>query len=267
MASLSRGGRQAIHFVDNCACACCAAVQKLFLLLFYEGSTEQLRARAVPVLQEAYTQLLEGAYLDRLQTTAPGTLGGFTGGPGQAGAPAPGDAGGERPGGPTLPPSGPDTARPGDRDRGEGATSSVGEVTSPGTHEAAGEGPSSPGETRPPLARKRRVKEEPSTEEEKEARSGRDRRRRRDSGERRGRERTRAKTGEAEKTKRSEEPKPSRREGLLLRRRQRRRRIEQWPVTQAPKGEGAKKVLPGESGEDEEGGKAEKAKSKKKGRS
>ena len=81
MASSSRGGRQAIHFVDDCACACCAAVQKLFLLLFYEGSTEQLRARAVPVLQQAYTQLLEGAYLDRLQTTDLGTPGGSQEGP------------------------------------------------------------------------------------------------------------------------------------------------------------------------------------------
>ena len=133
----------------------------------------------------------------------------------EAGAPAPGEVGGERPGGPTLPPSGPSAVRPGEREQGDGATSSVGEVASPGTHEAAGEGPISPGETRPPLARKWRVKEEPSPEEEEETHTGRDRRRRRDSGERRERERTRTRTSEAAKAKKSEQPKPSRREEVF----------------------------------------------------
>ena len=59
------------------------------------------------------------------------------------------------------------------------------------------------------------MKVEPSTEEEKEARSGRERRRRRDSGDRLGRDRTRVKTEEREKSRRSEEPKPSRREELF----------------------------------------------------
>lgn len=107
MASSALGGRRPTHVVDQCRCPCCQVVERLFLLLFHEGSTNQLRARATPILQGAYTsytQILEHAYLDPLRSEAPGEAGAPAGGAGPPGPPGgalPEATYGERPGGPT----------------------------------------------------------------------------------------------------------------------------------------------------------------------
>ena len=41
MASWPVGGWRPAHFVDNCRCPCCQAIERLFLVLFYEGSSAQ----------------------------------------------------------------------------------------------------------------------------------------------------------------------------------------------------------------------------------
>ena len=122
-----------------------------------------MRARATPILQGAYTQILEGAYLDRLRAEAPEGSGAPTGGevpPEQPGAQALGLRQREQ--------------SPARREEAPSSAAASGETkkeeTVP-TSDKKGTGE----ENRPPLARRKRVKEEGSGSKDTPEPKGRDR--------------------------------------------------------------------------------------------